>query len=100
MNTNLNITRPKLANPWVYFAATFAWTCAFWGIAIAIGGNMEEAGAGMALPADPSAWRAALMGLAFQRERVASMAAAGQALASKINDAEAQRTLWAELLEI
>lgn len=49
MNTNLNITRPKLANPWVYFAATFAWTWLFWGIAIAIGGNMEEAGAGIIL---------------------------------------------------
>jgi membrane protease YdiL (CAAX protease family) len=41
MNTSLNTTRPKLANPWVYFAATFLWTWSFWGLAILNGSNME-----------------------------------------------------------
>ena len=41
MNTNLNTTRPKLANPWIYFAATFLWTWSFWGLAILNGSNME-----------------------------------------------------------
>jgi membrane protease YdiL (CAAX protease family) len=49
MNTNLNTTRPKLASPWIYFIATFAWTWSFWGVAIATGANMEEAGAGIIL---------------------------------------------------
>ena len=60
----------------------------------------EEAGAGFALPLDPAAWRAALMGLSYQRGQAAQMAAKGVALAETVNDREAQRRLWAELLEI
>ena len=60
----------------------------------------QDAGAGMALPADPAAWRSALMGLSMGREMTAGMAAKGVALASRVNNAEAQRLLWAELLEL
>lgn len=60
----------------------------------------EDAGAGMALPADPAAWRAALMGLSMGRPMTAEMARKGGALAASLNDAGAQRRLWAELLEI
>ena len=60
----------------------------------------EDAGAGMALPMDPAAWRAALDGLMFSRERTVAMAAAGQSLAASLNDAAMQRRIWAELLEI
>lgn len=42
MNTKLNTTRPKLANPWIYFAATFLWTWSLWGLAILNGSNMES----------------------------------------------------------
>ena len=42
MKTNLNTTRPKLANPWIYFAATFLWTWSLWGLAILNGSNMES----------------------------------------------------------
>lgn len=42
MKTNLNTTRPKLANPWIYFAATFLWTWLLWGIAIITKASMES----------------------------------------------------------
>lgn len=42
MNTTLNITRPKLASPWIYFAATFLWTWLLWGLAIFQGSDMES----------------------------------------------------------
>ena len=42
MTTNLNTTRPKLANPWIYFTATFLWTWLFWGIAIVTKASMES----------------------------------------------------------
>jgi membrane protease YdiL (CAAX protease family) len=48
MNANLNTTRPKLANPWIYFAATFLWTWMLWGLAIVTGASMES-GQGIAL---------------------------------------------------
>ncbi|MFV0476119.1 MAG: hypothetical protein ACK5MQ_18235 [Pikeienuella sp.] len=60
----------------------------------------EAAGAGLALGPDPAEWRAALDRLAADRAATASMARAGGALAAKLNDAGAQRRLWAELLEI
>lgn len=60
----------------------------------------EDAGAGMALPDDPRAWRAALEGLAADRAQAKAMAAAGAALARRINDPAPQRALWSELLEI
>ena len=41
MSISLNTTRPKLASPWIYFAATFLWTWSFWGLAILNGSNME-----------------------------------------------------------
>ncbi len=41
MNENLNTIRPKLANPWIYFVATYVWTWAIWGLAIYQGANME-----------------------------------------------------------
>lgn len=63
-------------------------------------GMAEEAGAGMALPMDPAAWKSALTGLAFQRQMTAEMAAKGVALAASINDPAPQRALWAELLEL
>ena len=43
MNENLNTTRPKLASPWVYFLATYIWSCLFGGIAIVAGLSMETA---------------------------------------------------------
>ncbi len=60
----------------------------------------EDAGAGMALPADPAAWIAALGGMVADRARTRQMAAAGGVLAATINDAAAQRTIWSELLQI
>ncbi len=60
----------------------------------------ETAGAGMALPPDPAAWRAALQGLAASRKMTAGMAAAGVDLARSINDPSLQRALWSELLEL
>jgi membrane protease YdiL (CAAX protease family) len=44
MNENLNTTRPKLASPWIYFLATYAWSCLFGGIAILMNLSMETAG--------------------------------------------------------
>jgi uncharacterized protein len=35
--TFLYIQRPLLANPWIYFVATYAWTWLFFGIALALG---------------------------------------------------------------
>lgn len=49
MNANTQTSNSKLASPWVYFLATFVWTWVFWGIAIATGANMEEAGTGIIL---------------------------------------------------
>jgi len=43
MNENLNTTRPKLASPWVYFLATYLWSCIFGGIAILANLSMETA---------------------------------------------------------
>jgi membrane protease YdiL (CAAX protease family) len=37
-------TKTLLENPWTYFAAAFAWTWLFWGIAIALKVSMEGAG--------------------------------------------------------
>lgn len=37
MNTTLKSTRPKLASPWIYFLATFAWTWLIWGAGILMG---------------------------------------------------------------
>jgi len=48
MNVNLNTTRPKLANPWIYFLTTFVLTWFFWGLAILTGASMES-GQGVAL---------------------------------------------------
>lgn len=48
MNANLNTTRKKLANPWIYFAVTFAWTWLLWGLAIVTEASMES-GEGVAL---------------------------------------------------
>ncbi|QIE55813.1 glycosyltransferase family 4 protein [Pikeienuella piscinae] len=59
-----------------------------------------EAGAGLALGPDPAEWRAALDRLAANPLETREMAKAGAALAARLNDAEAQRRLWAELLEI
>jgi membrane protease YdiL (CAAX protease family) len=44
MNENLQTTRPKLASPWIYFLATYAWSCLFGGIAILMNLSMETAG--------------------------------------------------------
>jgi membrane protease YdiL (CAAX protease family) len=41
MNENLKTTRLKLAAPWIYFVATFAWTWLIWGVAILKGLTME-----------------------------------------------------------
>lgn len=41
MNDNLKTTRPKLAAPWIYFVATYAWTWLIWGAAILLGVSME-----------------------------------------------------------
>lgn len=62
-----------------------------------------EAGAGLALGPDPADWRAPLDALAADRGLACGglafgMAQAGRALAGEINDAGAQRRLWAELL--
>jgi membrane protease YdiL (CAAX protease family) len=43
MTENLKTTRPKLADPWIYFVVTFIWTWFFWGLAIALGASMETA---------------------------------------------------------
>ena len=43
MNENLNTTRPKLASPWLYFVATYIWSCLFGGTAILTGVSMETA---------------------------------------------------------
>ena len=59
-----------------------------------------DAGAGVALPPDPAAWHAALRRLAADQEMTAAMAAAGVALAKRINDPAPQRALWSELLAI
>jgi membrane protease YdiL (CAAX protease family) len=42
MNENLITTRSKLANPWIYFLATFVWTWFFWGLAILTSASMES----------------------------------------------------------
>lgn len=60
----------------------------------------EDAHAGYALPADPAAWAAALSGLVADRGRTRAMAAAGGVLAQQVNDRQAQRAMWAQLLEI
>lgn len=49
MNASLVADRPKWADPWVYFGATFAWTWFFWGIAIFLGGSVETASGGIPL---------------------------------------------------
>ncbi|UCH24557.1 MAG: CPBP family intramembrane metalloprotease [Trueperaceae bacterium] len=36
-------TKNQLVNPWIYFAATFAWTWLLWGIAILFGAGMDSA---------------------------------------------------------
>ena len=41
MNGTLKTTRPKLASPWVYFLATFAWTWLIWGTGILLGFTAE-----------------------------------------------------------
>ncbi|MEX2519007.1 MAG: hypothetical protein WD969_06725 [Paracoccaceae bacterium] len=60
----------------------------------------EEAGGGRALPPDPLAWRTALNALIADRPATEAMATAGATLARRLNDADAQRRLWAELLEL
>jgi hypothetical protein len=60
----------------------------------------EEAGAGIALPSDPAAWIAALGGMVADRKMTCTMAEAGVHLAQAVNDRDAQRTLWADLLQI
>lgn len=42
MNDNLKTTRPTLASPWIYFAATYAWTWLIWGVAILLGADMQS----------------------------------------------------------
>jgi len=41
-------TRATLSTPWIYFAATYAWTWLFWGVAILLGVSMET-GTGFAI---------------------------------------------------
>lgn len=41
MNETLKTTRPKLASPWIYFVATFAWTWLIWGAGILMGFTAE-----------------------------------------------------------
>ncbi len=60
----------------------------------------EAAGAGRALPPDPTAWAAALDALAADRARLAAMAEAAVALARRLDDPAPQRRLWAELLAV
>jgi membrane protease YdiL (CAAX protease family) len=47
MNGMADTTRPKLASPWIYFAATFALTWLCWGLAILTGASMETPQGGM-----------------------------------------------------
>ena len=35
-------TTSRWTQPWIYFAATFAWTWSFWGLAIALGAGMDS----------------------------------------------------------
>jgi membrane protease YdiL (CAAX protease family) len=48
MNINLKTTRPALAHSWVYFVATYVWSCLFGGTAILLDLSMETA-AGLVL---------------------------------------------------
>ena len=48
MSEQLKTTRPKLAAPWIYFVATYVWSCIFGGIAILMDVSMETA-AGLGL---------------------------------------------------
>ena len=43
MSENLETMRPKLASPWIYFLATYIWSCLFGGTAILMGISMETA---------------------------------------------------------
>jgi membrane protease YdiL (CAAX protease family) len=43
MNEPLKTTRPALASPWIYFLATYAWSCLFGGTAILLDLSMESA---------------------------------------------------------
>lgn len=42
MDTRLYVKRPKLAQPWIYFLATYAWTWFFFGIAYLMGVSAES----------------------------------------------------------
>jgi membrane protease YdiL (CAAX protease family) len=42
MDTRLYVKRPKLAQPWIYFLATYAWTWFFFGIAYLMGVSAEN----------------------------------------------------------
>lgn len=42
MDTQLYVKRPKLAQPWIYFLATYAWTWSFFGIAYLMGVSAES----------------------------------------------------------
>ncbi len=58
------------------------------------------AGAGLALPRDPRAWREAMAALAAAPDVARAMAEAGAALARARNVAAPQQTLWARLLGV
>ncbi|MEM9047291.1 MAG: hypothetical protein AAGC92_01110 [Pseudomonadota bacterium] len=64
------------------------------------GDAAAAAGAGLALPERPEIWAAAIAALIADRPRMARMAAAARAHASRINDPAAQRRLWAALLDL
>jgi hypothetical protein len=70
MNENLNTTRPALARPWVYFLATYVWSCLFGGTAILMDLSMETA-AGLVLVL-LAAVGPMVMGIAFTTSRVIS----------------------------
>lgn len=42
MDTRLYVKRPKLAQPWIYFLTTYAWTWFFFGIAYLMGVSAES----------------------------------------------------------
>lgn len=44
MNTNEFVSNRTLANPWIYFFATYAWSWLFWGIAYFMGVSGERGG--------------------------------------------------------
>lgn len=58
-----------------------------------------QEGAGLALRSDPTEWLKALETLADDRGATALMAERSRVLARRLNDRDAQRRIWSELLE-